>query len=336
MQGASGGNYVHYSAMKLDDGFSRMGAMMDEVSRLLGARDAEIWGAWVPSVNSLFSDATYYLNQQLPNPFPYLVGRQSWSGDPWTILSEAMDCSHPRGGSPNMRKQEMQDLVATSSSEMDAILFPADTYEDVVGNGTSILAPQSFWNMSDGWWHKPDGTLDTSAEVQAILASGQQFVVVTQMLKEWLGTPSPATLQDVLDIAKGLQDAGVTLVTVGQLAQLKQEYYDLTRGRAFRPFLLGADQWVSAPGLGLYMQRDGNLVLYDAQGPLWASGTWTGPDTCGPGCFAAFQEDGNLVVYMGGGAVWASGTWGCGDRLILSSTAPFLSVSNGARSCAVR
>jgi hypothetical protein len=46
----------------------------------------------------------------------------------------------------------------------------------------------------------------------------------------------------------------------------------------------------------LYMQADGNLVLYQDQAvALWSSGT-----AGHPGAFAAFQSDGNFVVYAPG------------------------------------
>lgn len=73
----------------------------------------------------------------------------------------------------------------------------------------------------------------------------------------------------------------------------------------------------------LYMQPDGNLVVYDetynpskpGQGARWVSGTF------GSGSFAFFQPDGNFVVYdssfdpnrPGQGALMASSTC-CGRR----------------------
>jgi hypothetical protein len=64
----------------------------------------------------------------------------------------------------------------------------------------------------------------------------------------------------------------------------------------------------------LFMQHDGNLVIYDEfDRAVWATGThhW-------PGSRAVFQDDGNLVVYTSWGqAVWASNTAGraAGGRL---------------------
>ena len=55
----------------------------------------------------------------------------------------------------------------------------------------------------------------------------------------------------------------------------------------------------------LYMQLDGNLVLYAPSGAIWSSGT------CGKaGTSASMQRDGNLVLYRNGRAVWASNTAG--------------------------
>ena len=53
------------------------------------------------------------------------------------------------------------------------------------------------------------------------------------------------------------------------------------------------------------MQRDGNLVVYNAQGrPVWASGT-----DGNPGSWLWVQNDGNLVIYRPDGApIWASNT----------------------------
>ncbi len=59
-------------------------------------------------------------------------------------------------------------------------------------------------------------------------------------------------------------------------------------------------------GYAFVMQGDGNLVLYDAyQAPLWASNT-DGKS----GDALAIQNDGNLVLYRAGKAIWDSGTWG--------------------------
>jgi len=52
-------------------------------------------------------------------------------------------------------------------------------------------------------------------------------------------------------------------------------------------------------------QNDGNLVLYDGNTPLWASGTDGRPvGVC------SMQSDGNLVIYgRGGQPIWSSDTW---------------------------
>jgi hypothetical protein len=64
----------------------------------------------------------------------------------------------------------------------------------------------------------------------------------------------------------------------------------------------------------LVMQRDGNLVLYKGNSPLWASGT-DGLDVE----FCVMQSDGNLVLYLEGSgrAVWASNTGDPGSFLVV-------------------
>ena len=84
----------------------------------------------------------------------------------------------------------------------------------------------------------------------------------------------------------------------------------------------------------LWMQSDGNLVLYQGNRPLWASGTaghavgkiamqgdgnlviydpanqpfWASNTAGQPGAHLSLQNDGNLVIYLGSQAVWASGS----------------------------
>jgi hypothetical protein len=74
----------------------------------------------------------------------------------------------------------------------------------------------------------------------------------------------------------------------------------------------------------LYMQPDGNLVLYD--GPLtvatayWATQTWTLPPELRP-TRADMQDDGHLVLYNDANRpAWGSGVWGpqfAGSKLVL-------------------
>jgi hypothetical protein len=70
------------------------------------------------------------------------------------------------------------------------------------------------------------------------------------------------------------------------------------------PYTLERDQSVSSDSARLFMQGDGNLVVYDEfGGARWAS------NTVGQGWTALFQDDGNFVVYTRSGhPVWASNT----------------------------
>ncbi|MFD4640045.1 LysM peptidoglycan-binding domain-containing protein [Lentzea sp. NPDC058436] len=79
---------------------------------------------------------------------------------------------------------------------------------------------------------------------------------------------------------------------------------ELTRGQ----------QLTSANGYMLTLQSDGNLVLSENTGTVWASGT------DGKGAVrATLQADGNFVLYTSDeNAVWSTGTQGNeGSRLVL-------------------
>nr|AAK59994.1 antifungal protein [Gastrodia elata] len=58
----------------------------------------------------------------------------------------------------------------------------------------------------------------------------------------------------------------------------------------------GPDQFV--------IQNDCNLVLYDSNRVVWASGT----NGKASGCVLRMQRDGNLVIYSGSRVIWASNT----------------------------
>lgn len=73
---------------------------------------------------------------------------------------------------------------------------------------------------------------------------------------------------------------------------------------------------------GIVMQDDGNLVMYDANGPVWASGT-----DQHPGAVLVLQDDGNLVIYAPDGTpLWATGT-----NITMMRVAGFQPGTNGFR-----
>ena len=78
---------------------------------------------------------------------------------------------------------------------------------------------------------------------------------------------------------------------------------------------LSTDQYLRSPDWRyfLYMQSDGNLVLYTAghAHALWGSGT----DGKG-GKYVTMQNDGNLVIYSDSKALWGSGTDGKGGTYV--------------------
>ncbi|MBK8540415.1 MAG: hypothetical protein IPL60_10460 [Ardenticatenia bacterium] len=71
---------------------------------------------------------------------------------------------------------------------------------------------------------------------------------------------------------------------------------------------LNKNTFIASPGgcFQLWMQNDGNVVLYSFGRAIWSTGT----DQSG-GAYLVMQGDGNLVVYDGWGTpVWWSGTQG--------------------------
>ncbi len=66
----------------------------------------------------------------------------------------------------------------------------------------------------------------------------------------------------------------------------------------------------------LWLQPDGNLVLYNGEPTLesayWATGTWTLPEAQRP-VYASMQSDAHFVLYDANDVPrWGSGTWGTG------------------------
>lgn len=98
-------------------------------------------------------------------------------------------------------------------------------------------------------------------------------------------------------------------------------YYTMVHFDTSGGFSLGANQLLnmgqsitSADGrYRLYMQNDGNLVLYSIKRALWSSGTSNKPVTS-----AVMQSDGNLVLYDSQAkAYWSSGTAGKGSSSLV-------------------
>jgi hypothetical protein len=92
-------------------------------------------------------------------------------------------------------------------------------------------------------------------------------------------------------------------------------------------FRLSQGGSVSVGSFSLVMQNDGNLVLYQQNGPVvWSTGTFG--QNCGASqCFADFQADGNLVVYNGSTLLWTSRTSGNpGAALVFATQSPQLQI----------
>jgi hypothetical protein len=94
------------------------------------------------------------------------------------------------------------------------------------------------------------------------------------------------------------------------------------------PLTLTADQHLDSARAVLYLQYDGNLVLYKDNVPVWDTGT----QGSGPESYMAFQGDGNLVVYWRHFALWNSQTNGNnGSRLLLTDDGNLLIINAANR-----
>jgi hypothetical protein len=93
---------------------------------------------------------------------------------------------------------------------------------------------------------------------------------------------------------------------------------------------LTGDQYLrsNVGGYELWMQNDGNLVLYQAGVALWSTNTWGNP-----GASALFQDDGNLVVYRGDGTpLWSTNTSGtAAERLVVQDDGDLVLLGPGGQ-----
>lgn len=99
-------------------------------------------------------------------------------------------------------------------------------------------------------------------------------------------------------------------------------------------FRLNAGQSLVTKTHALFMQTDGNLVLYRVKdgrrdgNALWASNT-----SGASGAYVVFQTDGNLVVYDGNGSVrWSPNTYDKGARSLVLQRDGNLVIYNGSDS----
>lgn len=87
-------------------------------------------------------------------------------------------------------------------------------------------------------------------------------------------------------------------------------------------------QSLQVKGRTLAMQEDGNLVIYDSAGKaLWSIMKSSFSCNSANPCNAVFQGDGNLVVYQRNTPLWASGSLG-GTKLIFQEAKPYLRILN--------
>ena len=91
-------------------------------------------------------------------------------------------------------------------------------------------------------------------------------------------------------------------------------------------------QMVDTTPIYLTLLSDGNLAIYNGTigtGILLWSTSLVGK-TCNKGCFLSFQGDGNIVIYDDQGALWATGTNPSGAKLLFNKASPYFQVYNSS------
>ena len=112
----------------------------------------------------------------------------------------------------------------------------------------------------------------------------------------------------------------------GQCVKLSVEFTALQ-------FDLYQNKFIELENVIIYMQADGNFVVYNKNKmiSLWnIERTGYKCDTVNP-CHMVFQNDGNLVAYQGNTVIWASGSMG-GKKLIFQNSRPYLKILNSSNS----
>lgn len=147
------------------------------------------------------------------------------------------------------------------------------------------------------------------------------FTMIVPPTTETTYTEHFILVQDGVKIFKNI-GLNITLDVTNPLTNVRSPQKAFGVGSRLSPgeFVLSPDA-----NTVLFMQRDGNLVLYSSFRPIWSSGTGGNP-----GSFLTLQGDGNLVLYTPGmKALWSSSTPGTeSNSLNLQSDANLVLYAN--------
>lgn len=80
-------------------------------------------------------------------------------------------------------------------------------------------------------------------------------------------------------------------------------------------------------GVALYVQGDGNVVVYDKGVPLWASLSNIGSGDESK-LKLVFLENGDLILYYEGKVQWSTKTGGTGKKLYIQDSQPYLYITD--------
>ncbi|GIF18205.1 hypothetical protein BJ973_008832 [Actinoplanes tereljensis] len=203
----------------------------------------------------------------------------------------------------------VQNILGVSQS-----LYPGQDLQSSNGHYRLIMQTDGnfvlYLDKKAVWWTDTSGRPGSSVVMQG---DGNLVVYDADRAAVWASDTSGTAADRLV-----LYDNG-DLILLDPAGQIVKQLYDSGQD------VLWANRWLHETygmqaGNGrfkLYMQSDGNFVLYDNGTAIWHTNT---PGN--PGSSAVMQGDGNLVIYRADGvATWSSKTSGTGaDRLILNDS----------------
>jgi hypothetical protein len=217
----------------------------------------------------------------------------------------------------SLRKEAMVAQVSDSN------YFSSPEAMNVTAAYWLVLGRKPAWDEFSYWFKNPASK--NAALIHRYFAQSEEADrLVEQTFQEYAGySPDAATRRSLLDTLAGgksihdiasmlyldkLEGRLVPVATPQPTATPQPPVPQGCIGSVLRPGMsLKIGQWLcSTDGRFLLsMQRDGNLVIYQNDKPLWASNTGGADITS-----AEFQTDGNFVIYSGSRSIWSTKTGG--------------------------
>lgn len=233
--------------------------------------------------------------------FSVVEDGKMWTSD---ILNLAIDATTPRPYSPSYAGHILDSSGKNTLNAGGQILSP-DLYTSLSLRNDGRLALRK--DFSESW--VPAGA---GAGSRLVMQGDGNLVLYT---KDWApvwnsGTSGKGPSKLIVQEDGNLVVYNAQGPTWSSGSGYPTSHINFTTNRMMVDGVIYPGQGLETPDrkFGLYLQGDGNLVLYSPYRALWSSGT------VGTGAMSlVVQGDGNLVLYNNAGkAVWNSGTAGRG------------------------